>query len=391
MTGKPLARYPLLRLLSTTQFADWLALGQPINCTAGELIFQEDTPGAWVYLVHDGKVRIVRQSGSREITLGMLQPGDLFGEYALLPPGRNTATCRTSTATRLLRLPLEPLRVALRDIKPVWKNLKNWLRLHTLLHFQRGRAFLGFMSAESGLKFLDRLAPELFSAGQTIQANGLAEDHWYVIEQGAVRQEDEELGPGETFGERGLFGDGDPRPAVALSDVRCQVLAREDFDPAAPVWSKVAQSYLPQLPARPEAHVWVSQLGPADCGLASLSMVALRLGLKVSVEELRVKAPPGPQGLNVQQLSELAVELGLSCTAVRVSLDRVGQVRLPAIAHLNGGHYVVLHELTPTGMVVGDPATGLVSWSVPFLAQVATGSLLLCATPGAPKEAFAVS
>src|SRR5204863_4750801 len=105
------------------------------------------------------------------------QPGDLFGEYALLPPGRNTATCRTAAPSRLLRLPLAPLRTALQAHKPVWKNLKNWLRLHTLLHFCRERAFLGFMSAESGLKLLDRLKPATFPEGQTIQANGLAEDY----------------------------------------------------------------------------------------------------------------------------------------------------------------------------------------------------------------------
>ena len=68
-------------------------------------IFQENTPGAWVYLVVSGRVRIVRQLGAREITLGMLQPGDLFGEYALLPPGHNTATCRSAAPSRLLRLP----------------------------------------------------------------------------------------------------------------------------------------------------------------------------------------------------------------------------------------------------------------------------------------------
>ena len=155
----------------------------------------------------------------------MLQPGDVFGEYALLPPGRNTATCRTAAPSRLLRLPLAPLRTALQGQKTVWRNLKNWLRLHTLLHFRRERAFLGFMSAESGLKLLDRLKPATFSAGETIQANGLAADTWHLIDRGTVRLQtgDEpeatggvDLSPGETFGERGLLGSGDLPTAVAL-------------------------------------------------------------------------------------------------------------------------------------------------------------------------------
>src|SRR5262249_34618339 len=187
MTGKLLARYPLFRLLSPRQLHDWLAAGQEIDCPSGFTLFQENTPGAWAHLVLDGRVRIVRQSGRREVSLGMMLPGDVFGEYALLPPGNNTATCRTAAPSRLLRLPLAPLQTALQEQHPVWKNLKNWLRLHTLLHFHRERTFLGFMSGESALKLNDRLRPAAFAAGQTIQANGLAADCWYLLEQGTGR------------------------------------------------------------------------------------------------------------------------------------------------------------------------------------------------------------
>jgi CRP-like cAMP-binding protein len=308
----------------------------------------------------------------------MLQPGDLFGEYALLPPGDNTATCRTAAPSRLLRLPLAPLRAALYAQKPVWKNLKNWLRLHTLLHFCRGRAFLGFMTAESGLRLLDRLKPMTLPEGQTIQANGLAEDFWYLIEQGTVQLEgDRELGPGATFGERGLAGAGEVPAAVALTDVHCQVLTRHDIDPSAPIRSLGGQSYVPRHRARPAAHVWVPQLEESDCGLASLVMVGLRLEVQVSVDQLRQKMAPGPQGLSLQQLCDLAQQVGLPCRAGRVSVDRLGQVKLPAIAHLSGGHYVVLHELTETDVVIGDPASGIVTWNMAFLAQCYTGLLVL--------------
>ena len=121
----PLARYPLFRLLSPRQFDDWLAAGQEIDCPSGMTLFQENTPGAWAHLVCAGRVRIVRQSGRREVTLGTMLPGDAFGEYALLPPGNNTATCRTAAPSRLLRLPLAPLRAAVEAREPVRRNLKN--------------------------------------------------------------------------------------------------------------------------------------------------------------------------------------------------------------------------------------------------------------------------
>ena len=125
MTEKLLRRYPLFRLLSPRQLGDWLAAGQEIDCPAGFTLFEENTPGAWVYLVRAGRVRILRRSGPREITLGTLLPGDVFGEYALLRPGLNTATCRTAAPSRLLCLPLAPLRSALQEMTPVWRNSRS--------------------------------------------------------------------------------------------------------------------------------------------------------------------------------------------------------------------------------------------------------------------------
>src|SRR5262245_25397495 len=99
MAGAQLTRYPLFGLLSRQQLDDWLAAGQEADYAAGEATFQENSPGAWVYLVRAGWVRILRRSGPREITLGTLLPGDVFGEYALLRPG-----CRPNSAPEPLRL-----------------------------------------------------------------------------------------------------------------------------------------------------------------------------------------------------------------------------------------------------------------------------------------------
>ena len=66
------------------------------------------------------------------------------------------------------------------------------------------------------------------------------------------------------------------------------------------------------MPARPDSHAWVPQLGSADCGLAALAMVGRRLGLPMSVEGLRRKASPGPEGLSLRELRSLAAEGGLA-------------------------------------------------------------------------------
>jgi ABC-type bacteriocin/lantibiotic exporter with double-glycine peptidase domain len=106
----------------------------------------------------------------------------------------------------------------------------------------------------------------------------------------------------------------------------------------------------------------------------------------VSVEELRSQAVPGPDGLSLQQLRKLATENGLSCRPVRVSADRLGEVSLPAVAHLSNGHYVVIHDLGESVAIVGDPETGIVKWSVKLLAQCYSGALLLFDLPQAPGQ-----
>src|SRR5262249_29741169 len=135
-----------------------------------------------------------------------------------------------------------------------------------------------------------------------------------------------DLGPGEAFGERALLGSGALPAAVALTRVRRSPLPRHAIDPGAAARPDSPQSYQPLVAGRPAAHGWGPQLEKADCGLAALAMVARRLGAGVSVEELRRKATPGPEGLTLQQLRRLAEEVGLRCQSVRVSVDRLGRV-----------------------------------------------------------------
>src|ERR1051325_12131932 len=129
-----LRRYPLFNLLEPEQLETWLTVSRELPFAVGETIFQEGSAGVWVYLILDGRVRILRRSGrGKEVTVGVLGNGEIFGEYALLPPHRNTATCRAASAVCLLRLPLLPLMPLLVALAETGPSLKTWLRLHALL------------------------------------------------------------------------------------------------------------------------------------------------------------------------------------------------------------------------------------------------------------------
>jgi CRP/FNR family cyclic AMP-dependent transcriptional regulator len=61
---------------------------------SSEVIFHEETHGDEMYIICEGNVRLTTKAEGREEVLGVLSPGDFFGEMALVD-----ATPRSATAT----------------------------------------------------------------------------------------------------------------------------------------------------------------------------------------------------------------------------------------------------------------------------------------------------
>ena len=60
----------------------------------GQIIFREDTPGDWVYVVLSGEVEMYKNVEGHQHVIGRLQPGEVFGEVGFLGRIRRTATAR---------------------------------------------------------------------------------------------------------------------------------------------------------------------------------------------------------------------------------------------------------------------------------------------------------
>lgn len=52
---------------------------------AGDAIFREGSPATEAFMLHEGRVRLLKRVRTIERSLMVLKPGDLFGESALLP------------------------------------------------------------------------------------------------------------------------------------------------------------------------------------------------------------------------------------------------------------------------------------------------------------------
>lgn len=61
----------------------WRSL-QERRFSDGELVFREGDPGREMFIVAEGRVRILTSVGGEQVTLGVVERGDFFGEMALL-------------------------------------------------------------------------------------------------------------------------------------------------------------------------------------------------------------------------------------------------------------------------------------------------------------------
>src|SRR5947209_5888082 len=102
----------------------------------------------------------------------------------------------------------------------------------------------------------------------------------------------------------------------------------------------------------------IRQTEAAECGLACLAMVASYHGHRTDMNSLRRRYAVSLKGVTLRELVEIAAHLGLACRPVRVEVDHLCQLRLPAILHWDMDHFVVLKECKKNGIVVHDPAAG---------------------------------
>jgi CRP-like cAMP-binding protein len=57
-----------------------------------EIIFEESSPGAEMFIVYSGRVRLTTYAPGHEVVLGEVGPGDFFGEMSLVDSAPRTAT-----------------------------------------------------------------------------------------------------------------------------------------------------------------------------------------------------------------------------------------------------------------------------------------------------------
>lgn len=109
---------------------------------------------------------------------------------------------------------------------------------------------------------------------------------------------------------------------------------------------------------------WSRRLRPllqseaAECGLACIAMIAAFHGHRVNLSGLRQRHPISLKGANLAQLMAVASDLELAPRAVRLDMDELDKLQLPAILHWDLNHFVVLESVRGGSATILDPAAG---------------------------------
>jgi ATP-binding cassette subfamily B protein RaxB len=132
----------------------------------------------------------------------------------------------------------------------------------------------------------------------------------------------------------------------------------------------------------------ILQTEAAECGLACLAMVLNHHGASTDLAALRTRHTIALTGVTLATLTEIARQEQLGTRGLRLDLDELPQLRLPAILHWDLNHFVVLKSVGDGQAVVHDPAFGERRLSLQEVSQHFTGvALELWPNPGfAPIE-----
>jgi CRP-like cAMP-binding protein len=102
-----LAKYPPFRSFDGGDLEAMGAVGEEKTVKKEELVFDEDSKGDSMYVIKSGAVKIVKKVKNQENTIAVLNPGEFFGEMALLDGLPRSAAVKGTADSELFMISLE--------------------------------------------------------------------------------------------------------------------------------------------------------------------------------------------------------------------------------------------------------------------------------------------
>jgi HlyB family type I secretion system ABC transporter len=276
-----LRRSSAFRFLSEEHFAALEPLLQEESYDFGDVIVKQGDPADSFYILTKGRARALKiKSDGVEIPLGVLKPGDSFGEAALLDGGTRNATVRCSTAVEVVRIDRNDFLELVQQVPELRHYIEMTGRNRAVQSFLYQFSNFGRLPAPALRTMIERLTPVGAAKGDLIIRQGEAAGPMYVLEKGRARAfigvngREKNVAfyrEGDFFGELSILN-GSPRAASVEAFTDCQLLA---LDPQAvldlryrfPEFDKLLSERLAIYQAKTEARIpldFTTEMLPAE-------------------------------------------------------------------------------------------------------------------------------
>ncbi|MEZ7205994.1 peptidase domain-containing ABC transporter [Pseudoalteromonas sp. DY56-GL79] len=120
----------------------------------------------------------------------------------------------------------------------------------------------------------------------------------------------------------------------------------------------------------------IIQSEAAECGLASLAMVAGYHGYRTDLTRLRQRFSISIEGCTLLDIMHFAEKLHLTSRPLRIELEDLDALQTPAILHWDMNHFVVLKKANEKRIVIHDPAGGEKTFTMEEASKHFTGVAL---------------
>ncbi|MBD7922485.1 peptidase domain-containing ABC transporter [Xanthomonas bonasiae] len=135
--------------------------------------------------------------------------------------------------------------------------------------------------------------------------------------------------------------------------------------------------------------IHVYQSSPADCGAACLTMIAVSYGIELTLSDAIKLLGGTSSGTSLSQFVRAADHIGMTARPVRLGLNRLADLRLPAMLHWDMNHFVVMTKMKPGSICIADPAYGNLEVTMQDVDEKFTGvAVEFSLQPSAPHYFF---
>ncbi|MBI4617614.1 MAG: peptidase domain-containing ABC transporter [Planctomycetes bacterium] len=380
-----LAKIEILTLLDPA-ILDQLALRFELESFRfGEAIFEEGDPGDKFYLVHSGRVRVVKRSDGQDVSVKTLGPGEHFGEVALLEDRPRSATIRSAADTTLLSLKKRDFDFVLRKAPRLREYFGRFVEDIAFRNFLRiSTGFGRELSSKDVEELAGKLTTVSCAAGEPIDRASPAllvlQDGEVDVShaRGGIRQVLGRLLPGDTLGEDDLVG---PRAELEFIARKACRFYRLEAEEARGLLDRFPgfQDYLVKRSKRwailardrrsTSSRILVrtthrdgrtpKEMDPAeDSAVLCLEWVLGQEGKKVDRGRVRAVLAAGGGVVSPEGLAATADRLGLYARVLSMPLRELAECDHPLLVLLDGEPAVVRGRMG-RHVLLWRPGTGL--------------------------------